>query len=349
MKRMYKLAVAASAMAVLLAGCGGNTTPSSSAASAGSSGASKGSVAMVVNGPLGDNGFFDDAERGIQQLKSQGYTTQTIQSDANNPAQWSSNLQSVSGNKWDIVVVGTTQMKEPLQTAAKKFPNQKYIIFDDSVALPNVASIMYKQNEGSYLAGVLAGLVVDNKDKFPLDTGNKTVGLVGGMDIPVINDFVVGFKKGVATVDPAIQVKVSYVGSFTDSNKGYDQAKLMYSQGADVVFQVAGGAGIGVLKAAKDANRYAIGVDSNQNALQPGHVLASMEKKIGDSLVLAVTDAMAGKLKYGSTTSYGLANKGVGLDFANNSNLVPADIQKQVDDYAAKVVSGEITVPTTLG
>ncbi len=350
MKRIHKLAAAAGAMALLLAGCGSNSSSSSgSPASGGSSGTSKGSVVMVVNGPLGDNGFFDDAERGIQKLKSEGYTTQTIQSDANNPAQWSSNVQSVSGNKWGIVIVGTTQMKKVLETAAKKFPNQKYIIFDDSVDLPNVASIMYKQNEGSYLAGVLAALVVDNKAKFPLDSGQKVVGLVGGMDIPVINDFVVGFKKGVSTVDPAIQVKVSYVGSFTDSNKGYDQAKLMYSQGASVVFQVAGGAGIGVLKAAKDANRYAIGVDSNQNALQPGHVLASMEKKIGDSLVLAVNDASQGKLKYGSITHYGLANKGVGLDFANDSNLVPTDIQKQVDNYAAKVVNGEVTVPTTLG
>ena len=135
-----------------------------------------------------------------------------------------------------------------LNADAPKYPQQKFIIYDDVVKQPNVASIVYKQNEGSYLAGVLAAEVTTNKAKFPKATGSKTVGLVGGMDIPVINDFVVGFKKGVSVVDPSIQVKVSYVGSFTDSNKGYDQAKLMYDQGADVVFQVAGGAGIGVLK-----------------------------------------------------------------------------------------------------
>jgi basic membrane protein A len=285
----------------------------------------------------------------MQKLKAEGYTTQTIQSDANNPAQWASNLQSVSGNKWNVVIVGTTQMKEPLQNAAKKFPNQKYIIYDDSVDAPNVASIQYKQNEGSYLAGVLAGLVATNKDKFPMSQGKKIVGLVGGMDIPVINDFVVGYKKGVATVDPSIEVKVSYVGNFTDSNKGYDQAKVMYDQGADVVFQVAGGAGIGVLKAAKDSKRYAIGVDSNQNALQPGYVLASMLKKIGDSLDTAVNASFAGTLAYGKTTSYGLANKGVALDYDNNSGIVPQDILDKVDEYAQKVVSGEVTVPTTLG
>jgi basic membrane protein A and related proteins len=179
-------------------------------------------------------------------------------------------------------------------------------------------------------------------------TGSKTVGLVGGMDIPVINDFVVGFKKGVSVVDPSIQVKVSYVGNFTDSNKGFDQAKLMYDQGADVVFQVAGGAGIGVLKAAASAKRYAIGVDSNQNAIQPGYVLASMLKNIGESLVLAVNDSVAGKLKYGEVTQYGIANKGVGLVFENNKDIVPADIKAKVEDFSQQVATGKVQVPTVL-
>jgi basic membrane protein A len=347
-KRSIGIAVLAAA-SVVLTGCGSSSSggTSSSTAAAGGGGSSKPSVANVINGPLGDQGFFDDANRGMKQLESSGFKTQVIQSDANNPAQWKSNLESVAG-KWDIVIVGTTQMHDILNADAPKYPKQKFIIYDDVVKQPNVASIVYKQNEGSYLAGALAGLVTTNKAKFPMATGSKTVGLVGGMDIPVINDFVVGFKKGVSVVDPSIQVKVSYVGNFTDSNKGYDQAKLMYDQGADVVFQVAGGAGIGVLKAAAAAKRYAIGVDSNQNAIQPGFVLASMEKKIGDSLVSAVNDAVAGKLKYGATTQYGLSNKGVGLDFANNNNIVPSDIQSKVEDYGNQVASGKIQVPTVL-
>jgi basic membrane protein A len=347
-KRSIGIAALA-AVSVVLAGCGSSSSggPSSSTAAAGGGGASKPSVANVINGPLGDQGFFDDAARGMNQLKGSGFKTQLIQSDANNPAQWKSNLESVAG-KWDIVIVGTTQMHDILNGDAPKYPKQKFIIYDDVVKQPNVASIVYKQNEGSYLAGVLAAEVTANKAKFPNATGSKVVGLVGGMDIPVINDFVVGFKKGVSVVDPSIQVKVSYVGNFTDSNKGYDQAKLMYDQGADVVFQVAGGAGIGVLKAAAAAKRYAIGVDSNQNAIQPGYVLASMEKKIGDSLVAAVNDSVAGKLKYGETTQYGLANKGVGLDFANNSNIVPSDIQAKVDDFGSQVAGGKIQVPTVL-
>jgi len=346
---------AAGAAGLLVTGCTTSTTTGAKPAGSGSAAASmasgKKSVVSVVNGPLGDASFFDDAERGIQKLKASGHTTQTVQSEANNPAQWKTNVESVSTGKWDVVVVGSSQMVDIVDAAAKKFPNQKYVIYDDAPkTLPaNVASIQFKQNEGSFLVGVLAALVTTNKDKFPNATGNaKTVGLVGGMDLPVINDFVVGFKKGVESVDPSVQVKVSFVGNFTDAQKGYDQAKAMFDQGADVVYQVAGGAGIGVLKAAKEAKRYAIGVDSNQNDLQPGFILASMLKNIGEGIVTAVEAADGGKLEYGKVTSYGLANKGVGLTFEKNGNIVPADMQAKINDLAAQVASGKITVPTVV-
>ena len=240
-------------------------------------------------------------------------------------------------------------MSDIVTAASKKFPDQKYVLFDTVVEGPNVASITYKQNEGSFLAGVLAGMATTDKSSFPLSSGSKTVGVIGGMDIPVINDFVVGFKAGIEAVDPSIKVEVSYVGSWNDSAKGYDQAKAMYSNGADVVFQVAGGSGIGVLQAATDANKYAIGVDQNQNALQPGHILASMLKNIGASLVLAVEAAEAGTLKYGQTTSYGLANDGVGLDFDNNGSLVPDSVVQKIDELKQQVIDGKIKVPSAAG
>jgi basic membrane protein A len=345
---------AAGAAGLFITGCSSSATTGGTPASSGAvapAGAKKLSVVSVVNGPLGDASFFDDAERGIQKLKGSGHNTQTVQSEANNPAQWKTNVESVSTGKWDIVIVGSSQMVDIVDAAAKKFPNQKFVIYDDAPkTIPsNVASIQFKQNEGSFLAGVLGALVVTNKDKFPNATGNaKTIGLVGGMDIPVINDFVAGYKKGAESVDPSVQVKVSYIGNFTDAQKGYDQAKAMFDQGADVVYQVAGGAGIGVLKAAKEAKRYAIGVDSNQNDLQPGFILASMLKNIGEGIVTAVEAADAGKLEYGKVTSYGLANKGVGLTFEKNGNTVPADIQAKVNDLASQVASGKITVPSAM-
>jgi basic membrane protein A len=347
-----RLAVAATAAVVAslgLTACGGDDSGGSAAAGSSSEGGSSApSVANVINGPLGDQGFFDDAARGMAEIEKAGSKIQNIQSDANNPAQWKSNLESVSNGDWDLVITGTSQMVDILTETAPKYPDQKYVIYDSVVDAPNVASIVYKQNEGSYLAGVLAAQATTNTQAFPLSGGSKKVGLVGGMDIPVINDFVEGFKKGVETVDPSIQVLVSYVGDFTDSNKGFDQATAMYKQGADVVFQVAGGAGIGVLKAAEESNKYAIGVDSNQNSLHQGHILASMLKNIGVSLEAAVKEFGSGDLKFGETTEYGLANDGVSLTFADNGDIVPQDVQDQIKDYAKKVVDGEIKVPTAL-
>jgi basic membrane protein A len=341
-KQRINLLALAAIVALGITAC--SSSGSSGAASADPKG--KLSIAMALPGALGDQGFYDDAQRGVDTLKAGGRKTTTLQADGNNPAQWKANVQSISTGSWGIAVVAGSQMNDILNATAPKFPQQKYIIYDDVVKQPNVASIAYKQNEGSFLAGVLAALTTTDKSSFPLSSGSKTVGVVGGMDIPVIHDFVLGFQAGVKAVDPSVEVMVSYVGSFGDSAKGYDQAKAMYSSGADVVFQAAGGSGIGVLQAAKDANKYAIGVDQNQNALQPGHVLASMLKNCGHSLVLAIKDAEVGKLKYGTTTSYGLSNDGVGLDFANNGGLVPQPIATKIDGYKQQVIDGKIKVPS---
>lgn len=336
----------AAAIALALTGCSSSPAAGPSAGTSGSTAAKMLSVANVVNGPLGDQGFFDDAQRGMDALKAAGHKTETLQADANNPAQWKANLESVSNGDWDVVIVGTSQMVDLLTETAPKFPNQKFIIYDSVVDAPNVASITYKQNEGSFLAGVLAAIAATQKADFPLSGGSKTIGAVGGMDIPVINDFFVGYEAGAKAVDPSIKVLTSYVGNFTDSQKGYDQAKAMYDQGADVVFQVAGGAGIGVLQAAKDSKKYAIGVDQNQNALQSGHILASMLKNVGASLQQAVGKAQDGTLEYGKTAAFGLANDGVGLDFANNGDIVPKAVVDKVQSYKQQVVDGKLTVPT---
>lgn len=338
MRKPILSAVALAAVAALtLAGCS-------------SSGDNKGggdetfAVANVVNGNLGDQGFFDDSETGMAELKKMGIDTKTLQADANNQSQWKANVESVSTGKYNIVVVGTWQMNDILADAAKKYPKQHYVIYDSAVEAPNVASIQYAQNEGSFLAGVLAATTVKNQTG--LAKGSKSVGFVGGQDAPPITDFLAGFEAGVKAVDPAMEVQKSFVGDYVNTTKAYDQTTAMYQKGAGVVFAVAGQAGLGVLKAAKESDKFAIGVDSNQNQIQPGHVLASMRKYIGNSIVTAVKADQAGELKYGEVTTYDLANNGVGLDFENNDNLVPEDVVKAVEDYKAKIVAGELEVPT---
>lgn len=348
MNHRFTTGLAISVVAALsLTACSGGDSDADPTA-APDNGTAAPSVANVINGSLGDQGFFDDAARGMAALEEAGSKIQNIQADAENPAQWRANLESVSGGDWDVVITGTSQMVDILNETAPKYPDQSYILYDSVVEQPNVASILYKQNEGSYLAGVLAALVTTDTETFPMANEEKVVGLVGGMDIPIINDFLAGFRKGVEAVDPEIEVLVSYVGDFADANRGFDQTKAMYDQGADVVFQVAGGAGIGVHTAAAEFGKYSIGVDANQNPLQEGHILASMLKNIGVSLENAVNAYADGTLAFGEVNEYGLANDGVSLTFEDNGDIVPQEIQDTIADYAQKVIDGEIEVPTTM-
>jgi len=301
---------------------------------------------LVLSGALGDQGFYDDSARGMTLLEEDGYRTDVLEGKANNPAQWKQNLQLAAQADWDIVVTGTSQQADNLLDVAGQFPDRPFINFDNVVDAPNVASIVYRQNEGSFLAGVLAGLATTDPATFPLSNDDLVVGVVAGVEIPVLQDFVVGFQAGVAAVNPNIKVLSSFVGSFEDPNAGYDQGKAMFDQGADVVYAVAGGSGLGVLKAAADSGRYAIGVDQDQSQIQPGHVLASMLKNVGGSIQDAVHKFEDGDLKLGSTTFYGLDNGGVSLVYAKD--LVPTVVIDAVAEYADRVVAGELKVPTAL-
>ncbi len=203
-------------------------------------------------------------------------------------------------------------------------------------------SVKYAQNEGSYLAGALAAIIAKDKSAFPLSTAMHKVGLVAGQDLPVIEDFIVGFKQGAKTIDPSVDVQVSFIGNFNDAQKAYELTHNMLGGGVDVVFNVAGPAGLGILKAAADSNKYAIGVDSDQNGLYPKHVVASMLKQIGNSIYDSIKQIEAGKAPFGELELYGLKNDGVGLVY--NDALVPAAVKAQVDAAKEKVVKGEIAV-----
>ncbi len=346
--RRYLTGIAiATSVLVAAAGCGSSTKTASPASNGGSSSPSGThlKVAYMVPGTLGDLGFFDSGERGIKKVASTlGDKTTTVEGGANATSTWVRDLQGLSNGSWNVIVTGSAQVPQQLQQVAQQFPKQHYIMFDDTVALPNVASINYRSNDGAFLAGALAALVADAPGTFPKDAGaSKTVGIVGGQTIPVIQDFVVGFEKGAKLVDPSIKVLTSYVGSFTDPQTAYNQAQDMYHRGAAVVFAAAGGSGLGVLKASNALNRYSIGVDSNQNATYPKNVLASDLKQVDNSVFDLVNLAQKGKLAYGKTYIYGLQNNGVAL--VENDALVPAAIRNKLTTYDSEVKSGKVTVP----
>ncbi len=350
----------AAAATLVLAGCGSKSSTGTSATSPAATGSSTGSaasgsapaaaplgkapsIALMIPGTLGDLGFFDSGATGMKEAAAQlGATTKIVEGGANNTAAWKSNLQALSG-KYDVIITMTSSITDQLTAVAKQFPQQKYIILDTSVDLPNVASVSYRQNDGAFLSGVLAASASEDTKAYPLSGGHKDVGFVGGMNIPVIQDFAVGFEAGAKAVDPSIKVQVSYVGNFSDSQAGYNQAASMYANGADVVFAAAGGAGLGVLKASADKGRYSIGVDSNQNSQYPKNILGSSLKNVDVSILDLSKKLSAGTLKFGTTYVYGIANNGVSLVL--NDALVSAATKTKLADFSAKVSSSAIKVP----
>ena len=236
-----------------------------------------------------------------------------------------------------ILAVGFSQATA-LEKVAKEFPNTKFAIIDMVVDQPNVQSVVFKEHEGSFLVGLLAS------------KASKTakVGFVGGMDIPLIRRFACGYVQGVKFANKSAEVFQNMTGTtgaaWNDPVKGGELAKAQIDRGADVVYHAAGGTGVGVLRAAADAGKLGIGVDSNQNGMHPGKVLTSMLKRVDTATITTFTQAKEGKWKAGVSV-LGLAENGVGwaLD-DNNKALITADMKAAADKAAADIVSGAIKV-----
>lgn len=356
MKKLLGLVVLVSMLALLLGGCAKPAqTPKDSSA-----GGKKIKVVLLVNGTLGDKSFFDSANAGMQRIKNElGAETKVIEMGTD-PSKWEPTLVDVSSQDWDLIICGTWQMTENLQKVAPKYPNKKYIIFDTTVdytkyKLDNVYSILYSQNEGSYLAGALAAMVTTSK--MPKANDKKLIGFLGGMNIPVINDFLVGYIEGARSIVPDIKVAISYVEDFANPAKAKEMCLAQYEMGVDIGFNVAGGSGLGQLDAAKEKDRYAIGVDSDQAMLfkdsdpkKAELILTSMLKRVDNSLFRAVKLYMEGKLPFGKSETLGLKDDAVGL--AENEFFiknVPEEMRQKLQDIKKKIQSGEIKVSTAFG
>jgi len=317
-------------------------------------------VVLYLNGTLGDKSFFDSANRGVERaVKELGITAKTIQGTYNQD-RWEPDLTQLCEGNWDVIIAGTWQLQEFLEKLAPKNPKKKFITFDTSVdyskpGLGNVYSILYKQNEGSFLVGALAAMVTTSK--MPLANPQKVIGFLGGMDINVINDFKVGYEQGAKYIDPGVKVLVSYAGAWNDEAKGKELILAQFDQGADIAFNVAGQTGIGLLDAAKEAKRYAIGVDSDQyllfkdsNPERASYIVTSMLKNVDYSLFRAIKGTIDGSIKYGAAEALGIKEGGVGVaDNENYRKLIPDAMRKKVKELEQKIMKGEIKVDTAFG
>ncbi|MFP1643911.1 BMP family lipoprotein [Pontitalea aquivivens] len=223
-----------------------------------------------------------------------------------------------------------------LNTVAPDYPDTKFAIIDMVVDQPNVKSVVFTEEQGSYLVGMMAAMA----------SKSGTVGFIGGMDIPLIRKFACGYVQGVKAANPDARVIQNMTGTtpaaWNDPVKGAELTKAQISQGADVVYAAAGGTGIGVLQAAADEGILSIGVDSNQNHLHPGKVLTSMVKRVDNSVYEAF---MAGPEMSLGLEVMDLAKEGVGYALDdNNAALVTEDMKAALDEATARIVSGEIKV-----
>lgn len=285
-----------------------------------------------------DKSFNEAAFNGAETYKEEtgiGYREFEIQNDA----QREQALRKFAEDGNSPIVVAGFSFAQAVDTVAQEFPDTKFAIIDMVVDQPNVRSVVFKEQEGSYLAGIMAAKASES----------GTVGFVGGMGIPLISRFACGYKGGVMAANADATVIENMTGdtpaAWNDPVKGGEIAKAQIAQGADVVYHAAGGTGVGVIQAAADAGKLAIGVDSNQNGLQPGKVLTSMIKQVDVAVYNAFVDGGEGGEWTTGFNVLGLAEGGVDLAMDdNNKPLVTDEMMKAVEDAKAMIISGDIVV-----
>jgi len=299
---------------------------------------------MVVDtGGLNDYSFNQSAHQGlVRAMESLGCEIKALESRTD--ADYEKNLRLLATSGYNPVIAVGVLLSRPLASTARAFPNVRFVSIDgEDPALPNVTVYRFREEEGSFLAGALAAMV----------THRKKVGFVGGLPIPLIEKFEAGFKAGVRTINPSIQVKTAHSHSFSDPEKGREAAMRLFKDGADIVFHAAGGSGSGVIDAAHDMGPgfYAIGVDSDQDSMAPGRVLTSMIKRVDQAVFDAARRARDGTLTAGVVT-LGLAEDAVALSPMRYTkdviNTLNGTILPRLSRLSSMIRAKKLAVPDSL-
>ncbi|WP_174874547.1 BMP family lipoprotein [Vogesella oryzae] len=284
-----------------------------------------------------DKSFNEAAYTGAERFKK---ATGVAYREAQiaNEAQKEQVLRNLARKNIDLVVAVGFSFTQAVQTVAAEYPNVKFAIVDDVAKGANVQSVLFKEQEGSYLVGMAAALA----------SKSHKVGFIGGMDVPLIRAFGCGYTQGARAADSKVEVVSNMTGTtpqaFNDPARGGELARSQFDRGVDVVFHAAGGTGMGVLQAAKDKSKLGIGVDSNQNHLFPGFVLTSMLKRVDNAVYDLFMAGKNGTWKPGIVTM-GLKEGGVdwALD-ANNRKLISKDMEAKINQAKKDIISGKVKV-----
>lgn len=339
-KRLAALCVTAIMTVSLFAGCGtqkeaGTTTAGKTI-----------KVGLATDeGGLNDKSFNQAADEGIKKAKTELKNVDYKAIESKKKDEYQPNLQALVDNSSDIVFGVGYQMGDEMTAIAKKYPDKKFAIIDSEVKLKNVASLTFKEQEGSFLTGVIAAKT----------TKTNKIGFIGGKDFELINRFAAGYMAGARTINPNIQFDVRYANDYANPTKGEELATSMYNGGCDVIYHAAGGTGLGLFKATKNMSKpdkklWAIGVDQDQAVIVPEFadvILTSMMKRV-DTATYDTVKSLDKDSKFdgGTTKVYGLKENGVDIAPSSNKN-VPKDVLDLVEKYKKAIIDGTIKVPTT--
>ncbi|MBD3367603.1 MAG: BMP family ABC transporter substrate-binding protein [Candidatus Eisenbacteria bacterium] len=301
-------------------------------------------VGMVFDvGGKGDKSFNDSAYRGLLLAADELGVTFT-EFEPGQDADRETGLRKLAQSGYDLIIGVGFLFSDSIRSVAADYPETKFACVDydvrpDETLPPNLAGLTFREEEGSFLVGVLAG-------EF---TKTDRIGFIGGMDIPLIHRFEAGFVAGAEYANPRVSTTVAYAGStpqaFADPAKGKELALLQYGRGVDVIYHASGSTGNGVIEAARETGRYAIGVDSNQNYMAPGHVLTSMVKRVDNAVYMIVKSVVERNFE-GGVREFGLEDNGIGYAVDQyNEALLTKEMITAVEEARAAIIAGEIDVP----
>ncbi len=339
-KKLVSLVLAATMLGTMVVGC---AKPAEDQG-AGEEPAKELKIGMVTDvGGVNDQSFNQSAWEGLQKAKKELGIKPGYQ-ESKQDADYVPNIETLVDGENDLIWGIGFKMADALKEAAENYPDQKFAIIDnayinengENVTPKNVIGVTFKAEEPSYLVGLIAGKM----------TKTNKVGFIGGMKGPIIGSFEYGFRAGVKEANPNAEVVIQYANSFSDAAKGKAIAKQMYQNGADILFHAAGDTGTGMIEAAKEEGKFAIGVDRDQNSLAPDNVITSAMKRVDNAIFEVSKKLSEGTFDGGTTITYGLAEGGVDIAPTSNKN-VPEDVLKLVEEYKQKIIKGEIKVPAT--
>lgn len=347
MKKALAFLMVVAIICTLFVGCGKTEAPAATGSNAPAAASNLKAACVLGVGGLGDQGYNDLIYAGMKRAEEElgiafDYAEPKQISDFENIMRDMSN----SGEYCVIICVGFDQM-DALMAVAPDFPDQNYAFIDGVIAADNIASYSCREQEGSFLVGAMAALMKQDPATYGLSDSNK-IGFIGAMENDTILRFAAGYDAGAKYVVPEIEVDIKYVGGdnpFGDTTTCKEIALSQNNNGCDIIYQAAGGSGLGLFTAAAEADFLAIGCNSNQNTIDPDHIVASMLKRVDTAAYEIVKAASEGTLKLGEEVVLGLEQGGIDYTLENSNIKVSEDIINKLSELEQKIISGEIQVP----